>query len=61
MKIEIHNTRVHADIIIGEDADAYDCVDAFIGAMIIEGYDIKSVHRAFQRRTKGMEGIGDEI
>lgn len=61
MKIEIHNTTVHADIIIGDEADAYDCVDAFIGAMIIGGYGIKSVHDSFQRRAKGMEDIGDDV
>lgn len=61
MKIEIHNTSVHADIIIGEDADSYDCVDAFIGAMIIAGYGVETVYNSFQRRAKDMEGVGDEV
>jgi hypothetical protein len=61
MKIEIHNTSVHADIIIGEDADAYDCIDALIGAMIIAGYGVETVHGSFRRRAKDMEGIGDEV
>lgn len=61
MKIEIHNTSVHADIIIGEDADAYDCVNALIGAMIIDGWEVETVHDAFKKRAKDMEGIGDEV
>lgn len=61
MKIEIHNTSVHADIIIGEDADAYDCIDALIGAMIIAGYGVENVHGSFRRRAKNMEGIWDEV
>lgn len=61
MKIEIHNTSVHADIIIGEDTDAYDCVNALIGAMIIAGYGVEAIHDIFQRRAKDMEGIDNEV
>lgn len=61
MKIEIHNTSVHAEINIGVNADAYDCVNALIGAMFIAGYGVEAIHDIFQRRAKDMEGIGDEV
>lgn len=61
MKIEIHNTSVHADIIIVEDANAYDCANALIGAMILEGFEVETVHDVFQRKAKDMEGIKDEV
>ena len=61
MKIEIHNTSVDTNIAIDDDADAFDCVDIIAGAMLMEGWDVRSIRKAFIRFIKRMEDLGDEV
>ncbi len=48
------------EIALGEDANVEDCVDAFVGAMIAEGYDASDIADALHNKSKYLETSTDK-
>ena len=52
MTIIFKTNNMKGDITLGENANTEDCVDAFVGAMIAEGYDASNIADAMERKSK---------
>jgi hypothetical protein len=48
------------EITLGEEANVEDCVDAFVGAMIAEGYDASNIADAMENKSKYLDKSTDK-
>ena len=60
MTILFKTTNIEGNITLGEDANVEDCVDAFVGAMIAEGYDASNIAEALHNKSKYLGIIADK-
>ena len=60
MTITFKTTNIEGNITLGEDANVEDCVDAFVGAMIAEGYDASSIADAMENKSKYLDKSTDK-
>ena len=60
MNISFKTTNIEGNIPLGEDANVEDCVDAFVGAMIAEGYDASNIADALHNKSKYLETSTDK-
>ena len=60
MTITFKTTNIEGNITLGEDANVEDCVDAFVGAMIAEGYDANNIADALHNKSKYLETSADK-
>ena len=61
MTITFKTTNIEGNITLGEDANVEDCVDAFVGAMIAEGYDASNIADAMERKSKYLDKSTDKF
>ena len=60
MNISFKTTNIEGNITLGEDANVEDCVDAFVGAMIAEGYDASNIADAMENKSKYLDKSTDK-
>lgn len=60
MIITFKTTNIEGNITLGEDANVEDCVDAFVGAMIAEGYDASNIAEAMENKSKYLDKSTDK-
>ena len=60
MNISFKTTNIEGNIALGEDANVEDCVDAFVGAMIAEGYDASNIADAMENKSKYLDKSTDK-
>jgi len=59
MRITFKTTNIEGNITLGEDANVEDCVDAFVGAMIAEGYDASNISDALHNKSESLDTSTD--
>ena len=60
MNISFKTTNVEGNITLGEDANIEECVDAFVAAMIAQGYDASSIADAMENKSKYLDKSTDK-
>ena len=60
MTILFKTTNIEGNITLGEDANIEDCVDAFVGAMIAEGYDASNIAESMENKSKYLDKSTDK-
>lgn len=60
MTITFKTTNIEGNITLGEEANVEDCVDAFVGAMIAEGYDASNIAEAMENKSKYLDKSTDK-
>ena len=59
MTITFKIPNIEGNITLGEDANVEDCVDAFVGAMIAEGYDASNIADALHNKSESLDTSTD--
>lgn len=60
MNISFKTTNIEGNIALGEDANIEECVDAFVAAMIAQGYDASSIADAMENKSKYLDKSTDK-
>ena len=60
MNISFKTTNIEGNIALGEDANIEECVDAFVAAMIAQGYDASSIADAMENKSKYLDKRTDK-
>ena len=60
MTITFKTNNIEGHITLGEEANTEECVDAFVGAMIAEGYDASNIADAMERKSKYLDKSADK-
>ena len=60
MTITFKTTYMKGNITLGEEANVEDCVDAFVSAMIAEGYDASNIADAMENKSKYLDKSTDK-
>ena len=55
MIITFKTTNIEGNITLGEDANVEDCVDAFVAAMIAQGYSTTGIKESLRLKAESME------
>lgn len=60
MTITFKTNNMKGEITLGEEANVKDCVDAFVGAMIAEGYDASNIAESMENKSKYLDKSTDK-
>lgn len=60
MTITFKTTNIEGNITLGEDANIEECVDAFVAAMIAQGYSTTGIKESLRLKAESMETSTDK-
>ena len=60
MTITFKIPNIEGNIALGEDANIEECVDAFVGAMLAQGYNITGIIESFRAKANYLETSADK-
>ena len=59
MTILFKTTNIEGNINLGEDANIEECVDAFVAAMIAQGYSTTGIKESLRLKAESMKTSAD--
>jgi hypothetical protein len=60
MTITFKIPNIEGNIALGEDANIEECIDAFVGAMMAQGYNITDIIESFRAKANYLETSADK-
>lgn len=60
MNISFRTTNIEGNITLGEDANIEECVDAFVAAMIAQGYSTTGIKESLRLKEESMDTSEDK-
>ena len=60
MTISFKTTNIEGNITLGEDANIEECVDAFVAAMIAQGYSTTGIKESLRLKAESMDTSEDK-